>query len=353
MEMSAGPYSKQDETGNEDKPDHHHHQQQHLHHHHLHHHHHHHHHHHQEVDVPCWADMLPDALAKIFSRLSLEDMLTNIPRVCRTWRRASQDAVCWQKIDLDEWSHGRKPETLERMLAFLMNRSRGCLQEICAPKLNNDNMLRIIAWSGSPLRVLRIPQSIVTEDCMCQLAPHFALVTYLDVSGCIFTKASVESFGKHCRFITRLNLNMYPQSSNLAVCDDMAFAIAQYMPQLKHLEMAYGMLSNAGLKAVLEKCTSLEHLDLRGCWQLNIEESFVKEARKRFKVFHPPVVENDIYNTDDSDFDASDFYDDSDYYDEDMWYDSELEDLDDLVMEMHEEEINGTLYFWPDTSPSR
>eukprot|EP00250_Pteridium_aquilinum_P008553 c18030_g1_i1 orf=558-1556(-) len=325
-------YNKQDEVGREDKLG-----------------------HHQEADVPCWADMLPDALAKIFSRLSLEDMLSNIPRVCRTWRRASHDAVCWQKVDLDEWSQGRKPETLEKMLVFLMNRSRGCLREICAPKLSNDNMLRVIAWSGSPLRVLRIPQSIVTEDCMCQLASHFASVTFLDVSGCILTRASVESFGKHCRLMTRLNLNMYPQqSSNRTVGDDMAFAIAQYMPQLKHLEMAYGTLTNTGLKAVLEKCTSLEHLDLRGCWLLNIEENFVQEARKRFKVFHSPVVEDDIYNTDESDLDASDFYDDSDFYDEDMWYDSEFEeDLDDLVMEMHEEEINGTLYFWPDTSPSR
>ena len=145
---------------------------------------------------------------------------------------------------------------------------------------------------------------------------------------------------------------MYPQSSSATPNDDVAFAVAQYMPQLKHLEMAYGVLSNIGLKAMLEKCTNLEHLDLRGCWQLNMEEGFVEQARKQFKVFHAPVVEEDIYNTDDSEFDVSDYYDDSDYYDEDMWFDSDFEEMDDLIMEMHEEEINGTLYFWPDTSPS-
>jgi hypothetical protein len=199
--------------------------------------------------------------------------------------------------------------------------------------------------------VLRIPYSLVTEDCLCQLAPKFELVTFLDLSGCAFSRACVEAFGKHCRFITRLNLNMYPQAPNVPPSDELAFAVAQYMPQLKHLEMAYGVLSNAGLKALLERCEKLEHLDLRGCWQLSMEESFLEQARKRFKVFHPPVVEEDIYNTDDSDFDASDYYDDSDYYDEDMWFDSDLEEMDDLIMEMHEEEINGTLYFWPDTSP--
>lgn len=124
MENSPLHHNKKDEAGHEHTVDH----------------------HHLEVDVPCWADLLPDALSKIFSRLSLEDMLSNIPRVCRTWRRASHDAVCWQSVDLDEWSHGRKPEALEKMLVLLMNRSRGCLREICAPKLSNDNMLRLIAW---------------------------------------------------------------------------------------------------------------------------------------------------------------------------------------------------------------
>lgn len=304
-----------------------------------------------QEEGPSWADMLPDALAKIFSRLSLEEMLMNIPRVCRTWKRVSQDAACWQRVDLDEWSRSKGQETVERMVVLLLNRSRGCLRELCVPSLHSDSLLRLIAWSGSLLQVLRIPNSLVTEDCVCQLTSKFPSITYLDLSGCAaLSKASIESFGKNCRLITRLNLNMYPPPNPTAVAsDDIAFAIAHHMPRLKHLEMVYGMLSNTGLKALLEKCTNLECLDLRGCWHLNIEESFVKEARKRFKVFHEPVVENDIYNTDDSDLDASDYYDDSDM---ELWEDSEFDDVDDLMMDMHEEEINGTLYFWPDTSPS-
>lgn len=305
---------------------------------------------------PSWADLLPDALAKIFSRLSFEEMLTVVPRVCRTWKRVSQDAVCWQKVDLDEWSRSRSNETVEKMIVLLVNRSRGCLRELCVPSLCSDSILRLIAWSGSLIQVLRIPYCLVTEDCICQLTPSFPSITYLDISGFVsLSKLTLESFGKNCHLITRLNLNMHPQNYNAVSSDDVAFAIAEYMPQLKHLEMVYGLLSNTGLKVLLEKCMNLEHLDLRGCWHLNMEESFLKEARKRFKVFYEPVVENDIYNTDDADL-ASDYFDDSDYYDDSdmgMWDDSEfddIDDIDDLVMDMHEEEINGTLYFWPDTS---
>eukprot|EP00249_Psilotum_nudum_P022014 c28339_g2_i2 orf=3489-4121(+) len=202
--------------------------------------------------------------------------------------------------------------------------------------------------SGQLLQVLRIPYSGVTDECVCQVAPKVPWITYLDISGCAsLSKVALQAFGEHCRSITHLKRVMYPQiSSMVSSNDEEAFAIAQHMPQLKRLEMSYGLLSNSGLKAVLERCTNLEFLDLRGCWHLDLEENFIKECKKRFEVFHEPVGENDVYYTHDLDLDASDCYSDSDLF-SDMW-DSES---DGIGIFMHEEEINGTLYFWPDTSP--
>eukprot|EP00249_Psilotum_nudum_P022015 c28339_g3_i1 orf=1339-2274(+) len=296
---------------------------------------------------PSWADMLPDALAKIFGRLSLEDMLTIIPRVCRSWRRVSQDALCWQIIDLDEWCRGRNADTIERLIKSLVNRSCGRLREFAISGLRSDAILSFIAQSGELLQVLRIPYSGVTDDCICQVAYKLPCITYLDISGCSFlSQVAIQAFGEHCASITHLKRTMHPQiSSMVSSNDEEAFAIAQYMPQLKHLEMSYGLLSISGLKAVLEKCTDLEFLDVRGCWNLDLEETFIKECKKRFKVFHEPVVKNDIYSTDDPDLDASDYCDDSDLY-SDMWG----SEIDEIGMDMHEEEINGTLYFWPDMS---
>ena len=104
-----------------------------------------------EGELPRWAEMVPDALARIFSHISIQDMLGSIPLVCRSWRRASNDAVCWrrERVDLEDWGHASvamKQETLEKILVLLVSRSRGCLREIFAPKLSNDDLLRLIAW---------------------------------------------------------------------------------------------------------------------------------------------------------------------------------------------------------------
>lgn len=182
---------------------------------------------------------------------------------------------------------------------------------------------------------------------MCQLATKLPSITYLDISGCSsLSRISLESFGKNCGLITRLNLNMGPQNVNAASNDDLAFAVAQYMQQLKHLEMEYGMLSNTGLKALFDKCTNLEYLDLQGCCHVNTEESFVEEASKRLKVFYPPMIEDDIYDTDDSDSYDSYFYDD---LDEDMWYDYVLEGIYHTTLE---EEMYENPYIWTDIFPS-
>eukprot|EP00249_Psilotum_nudum_P022012 c28339_g1_i1 orf=1284-2198(+) len=294
-----------------------------------------------------WADMLPDALAKIFTRLGLEDLLTIIPRVCQSWRRVSQDSLCWQIIDLDEWARGRNADITERLIRTLVNRSCGRLREFSISGLRSDAILSFIAQSGELLQVLRIPYSGVTDDCICQIASKLPCITSLDISGCSsLSEVAIQAFGEHCASITHLKRTMYPQiSSVVSSNDEEAFTIAQYMPQLKRLEMSYGLLSNAGLKAVLERCTELEFLDLRGCWHLDLEEAFIKECKRRFKVFYEPVVKNDIYSTDDPDLDASDYCDDLELY-SDMW-DSDIEDIG---IGMHEEEINGTLYFWPDMS---
>ncbi|KAI5075725.1 hypothetical protein GOP47_0009801 [Adiantum capillus-veneris] len=284
----------------------------------------------ENVDAPCWAEMLPDALAKIFNHLSLKEMLCTIPCVCRYWQCVSQDAACWQNIDLLEWSSDKQPKIVDRMLLLLVNRSQGGLRRVCVPNLKNDSMLQLIASSGSQLEVLRIQDSFASEECLCEVAPKLSNLTYLDISGRFPSGALIESFGKHCKLITRLNLNMRLNVRESKSCDVAALAIAQHMQQLQHLEMAYGLLSIDGLKALLENCRDLQHLDLRGCWHLDMEESLVSEATKRIKVFLSPVVEDDIYDIsdydidyeDDDELDSADYmFEDPEFYDDELMFD--------------------------------
>ena len=51
-------------------------------------------------DFRCWDELLPDALGLIFRNLSLEEVLTVVPRVCKSWGRAVMGPYCWQEIAL-------------------------------------------------------------------------------------------------------------------------------------------------------------------------------------------------------------------------------------------------------------
>lgn len=75
--------------------------------------------------------------------------------------------------------------------------------------------------------------------------------------------------------------------------DDEALAIARTMPQIKHLEMPYGLPTTAGVTEILSACLELEFLDLRGCWYVRLEgEELVSQRQKHgLKVLGPEVVD--------------------------------------------------------------
>ena len=132
---------------------------------------------------------------------------------------------------------------------------------------------------------------------MYQLAAKFTSLTSLDLSGTLnLSGACVEVFGKNCPQLAHLKVNTNPQMETDLPNDDIAFAVGNTMHHLEHLEMAYGALSNAGFKFLMEMCAKLEFLDLRGCWHVDMSETYAKEAIQRLKVFHRPIVIDDIYD---------------------------------------------------------
>lgn len=72
--------------------------------------------------------------------------------------------------------------------------------------------------------------------------------------------------------------------------DDEALAIATSMPKLKQLEIAYMLVGTLSISEVLQNCRQLELLDVRGCWNVNLDENFVKKFNK-LKVVGPVVVD--------------------------------------------------------------
>jgi hypothetical protein len=94
----------------------------------------------------CWEDLLPDALGLIFRNLSLQEMLTVVPRVCKSWSRVVSGPYCWQEIDIQEWSQQQnKPDQLTRMVHTLVTRSGDSFRRISVSGLPNDSLFTFIA----------------------------------------------------------------------------------------------------------------------------------------------------------------------------------------------------------------
>lgn len=93
----------------------------------------------------CWDELIPDALGLIFKNLSLQEKLSVVPRVCKSWKLAVSGPYCWQEIDIDEWSKKRPPQHIDRMLRMLITRTSGSLRKLSVSHIPNDSTLQFLA----------------------------------------------------------------------------------------------------------------------------------------------------------------------------------------------------------------
>ncbi|KAE8655867.1 Detected protein of unknown function [Hibiscus syriacus] len=195
----------------------------------------------EDAEFRCWDELLPDALGLIFKNLPLQEILTVIPRVYKSWRRAVSGPYSWQDINIEQWSQQGRPEILDRMLQMLITKSKGSLRKLCVTGLRNgqsfsfiaDNFCYLLllptASSAKSLRTLRLPRSEISDSVVEQVAGRLS-------------------------------------------SDDEALAIATTIPKLKQLEVAYLLISTEGVLKILESCPDLELLDVWG-WNVKLDES--------------------------------------------------------------------------------
>lgn len=280
-----------------------------------------------------WDEMIPDALELIFKKLSLKDILTVVPRVCKAWGKAVQGPYCWQEIDIDDWSTQCQPDQLDRMLRMLVARSCGSLRKLHVSRVNNDQVFDFIAQHAGSLHTLVLRRSEISNSIVEKVAEKFSTVTSLDLSYCCqISTGALEAIGKNCKSLTSLSWNMHPiDKTGKPSHADEAHAIAKTMPKLKQLEIAYLHIKNDSVLDILSGCPELESLDLRGCWEVDLDKKYFQERHPKLKVLGPHVIMGvferiSYYCTDSDDFSDDDYMDYSD--DESfggMWDDEGIE----------------------------
>ncbi|KAF9621324.1 hypothetical protein IFM89_019410 [Coptis chinensis] len=61
-------------------------------------------------------------------------------------------------------------------------------------------------------------------------------------------------------------------------CDKEAFAIAEFLPQLRFLRLVECTLTDSGLQAILNGCPQLEYIVLRNCFNINLGGNLLKRC---------------------------------------------------------------------------
>ncbi|KAL0917076.1 hypothetical protein M5K25_012117 [Dendrobium thyrsiflorum] len=277
------------------------------------------------ADVRAWEELIPDALGLIFRNLSLKEILTVVPRVCKAWNWAVTGPYCWREIDIEEWSRRVEPEQIDAMLNLLVRRSCGSFRRLVVSGLPNDSLFCFIAEHSSSLQSLELPSSEITDAVVEQVAGKLSNITFLDISSCKKIGArALKAFGKHCQSLVGLRRTMRPlEVTDMACHDEEAVAIALTMPKLRHLELAYLLLTTQGVLHILLHCPDLEFLDIRGCWDVKIDEK-LKEKYAGVRVLGPDIVDDRSFLDEFSDYtDSSDYSWEfmDDVYDDDVYED--------------------------------
>eukprot|EP00250_Pteridium_aquilinum_P000157 c10175_g1_i1 orf=87-1091(+) len=266
----------------------------------------------------CWAEMAADLLANIFLRLPMNQLLRDIPLVCKPWKLASQDPLCWKTLCFPQPRIIATP----RLLTALLQRCNGVLQEVSLPYVQDPQCLQLLAHSAPLLQKLHIHQSCANDAWATVAAPLMPCISDLDLSMCEnkFSHVALVAFGRNCKGITKLRRNKDLFSIYVRPVDDSeAFAIAAHYPLLEYLELRANPLSAQGLKAILDSCPLLVHLDLAGCPNvMDMDNTLLNVCQKRLKVFVEPSCG---VTTSDDEYDSEDEFDD-----EDCWIDEDFLD---------------------------
>lgn len=141
-------------------------------------------------------------------------------------------------------------------------------------------------FSAGNLRRLRLLDcQLVTDKGFSAAVRKLAQLEEVDISFCNLVKESLEVLGRSCpllkslKFVTRgIEYFGYYDDDNAE-----AFAIAESMSGLRHLNIRGNLIRDVGLIAILDGCPLLESLNIAECSNLHLSGSLWKRCRDQIK----------------------------------------------------------------------
>lgn len=274
-----------------------------------------------ENDAVCttggrWDELSPEILASIFVRIvPPELMVRSVSLVCRNWMETVAGPYCWTEIDLEEWCRrcciANRSHLIDPVVRKIVRQSRSTFRRLSTYRLG-DVGFSFAASRARCLKILQIPMSEITDQMVEKHAGALVNLTFLDISYCLkITEKGLKAFGKQCKSLTHLRRNMplweLPTNFEASdVNDQEALVIAETMQGLQLLHLAFSRSSDTGIDAILTQCKALTHLEIQGCWNVELKGNLEERCEKLVDFRNPWIDEHEDDNlAESSDIDSN------------------------------------------------
>lgn len=175
----------------------------------------------------------------------------------------------------------------------------------------------------------------LSSEGLCKAIKNFPFLEELHLYYIRITKEAIEAIGHSCLQLESFRLNHRGSRRPQIEYDEEAFAIAESMPALRHLQLFGNKMTNEGLKAILDGCPHLKSLDIRQCFNVSLAGSLERRCSQQMTHLKRPFDSTEDYGFDTriEDYSSSEEdypfgFSDIDFMSEDNDY-YEFSDLDD------------------------
>ncbi|XP_074327129.1 putative F-box/LRR-repeat protein 23 [Apium graveolens] len=198
-------------------------------------------------------------------------------------------------VDINHLSEKRA--YLLKMCMHAIDRSQGQLLDIKIERIARDELLKYLAENkrSNQLRRLRIAWGTdIVADSWSHFFQTSPLLEEISLAFTYISNETVIHAGKYCPKLKTFNYHMrnykdyFPLKRITGTENEFVIAITQGMPQLRHLELIGNDMTNTGLQAILDGCPHLVSLDLRRCFNINMDGRCGKQCLEHIKDLRLP-----------------------------------------------------------------
>ncbi|CAI9262586.1 unnamed protein product [Lactuca saligna] len=236
-------------------------------------------------ESPKWLEIPHELMVNIFQRLRTLELLNGAMKVCTSWWRICKDPAIWKVIDVDSWDVCHTNYDLEMLTKKAVDLSCGELTDLSIKGFGTDDLLDYMLIRSSKLNSLSLWCCFdITGSGLRRSVKRVPQLEKLHLTSISINIEDIKVIGRNCPQLKSFEMDMTITGSFIKYDDD-ALAIANNMPELRHLQVFGSKMTNYGFKAILNGCPHLESLDVRWCYKINLDMNLLKECMERIKDF--------------------------------------------------------------------